>query len=59
MVLNLEKDLIVTDQDVEFLRRIKYSDDISMEEYIDFLQEFWMSECETKEAKHFQEEFEL
>ena len=59
MAIDLEKDLIVTGQDIEFLRKIRYSGDISMDEYIDFLQEFWTLERKAEEAKHFQGEFEL
>ncbi|HDM78049.1 MAG TPA: hypothetical protein ENG51_16545 [Deltaproteobacteria bacterium] len=59
MDIDLEKDLVVTDEDIEFLRKTRYSGDIGMDEYIDFLQEFWSLERKAKEAKHFQGEFEL
>ena len=60
MSLDLDKDLPVTEEDVEFLRRIRHRDSITFEEYIDFLEELWrLDNIPSKKVVAYDEEFEL
>ena len=60
MSLDLDKDLPVTEEDVEVLRRLRYRDSITFEEYIDSLEELWrLDNIPSKKVVAYDEEFEL
>lgn len=57
--LDLDRDLPVSEKDLQFLGRSRCRKDITMDEYIDFLEETGSLRTGTKERKFYDAIFEL
>ncbi len=57
--LNLEEDLLLTKEDIEYMNQARIDHDPDLEKYIDFLMEMGAFDGPYEERTFYDEEFEL